>query len=283
MNKKVFYLVVSVIAICAFIAWVWWSQDVGNTIPPLPASTHEMPHSRAERVIESVNKSNGVDAALDRSYLWRPADTNLIRELHQVFQDIVVAYSNRQAKIIHDKFSQVSENLMKLPFKERESIGRVASKAFFGEFFCKEDFGSKDRELPEFHETSEFCQYFDTIFEMAHMLGQLALANHYDSNMQVYEGNPLCHLEMYRKKFATEHRSEFVECVNRLETKLKERIDSKDSFAYLGIRRFYENNLKLVEDGEVTREMMLENARLRCLFLIVDVAGYEPKWLDEFK
>ena len=99
------------------------------------------------------------------------------------------------------------------------------------------------------------------------------------SELGTFDVTILMQLHEYRDKFEREGKSEFLPVAERLIAEWVEQIESERGFTREYARSQKNGLWRLVERGEVTEEVLMENVRIYPL-LLQERCGYTPKWLD---
>ena len=199
-------------------------------------------------------------------------------EVQKAFDEILRAFSNRQAKVMRECFTNV---VGVMRGKVRGNLGDAAYKAFVREL-DHNGLAQGRRVLYDFEGVEDFRRYAESVLEMARILGDLELAveNWSVVRLEFVDFLPLFFFEKYREKYQREKRPDLEASVGGYIEICHARIDADDGCIHTAMRRHCQANLQLVKDGRVSMNDMLCAARGWVMGVYLTFTNYKPKWLD---
>ena len=268
--KKTLAVVVLLLVVISFVTVVDWRKtvhlqdqvEVRRDVATCPS------HS------ERVTQTNAV--------AWRQEvpliDPTRKIEIQKTFDEIVVAFSNRQVKVMGERFAKVAGMMRG---KLRGDLDSAVYAAFARELDHK-GLARGKRVLHEFKGVDDFCRYAESVLEMARILGDLELEvmNGSLTRLEFVDFLPLYFFERYREKYQCEKRPDLEASVRDYIEICHARIDADDGYLHTAMRRHCQVNMKLVKEGRVSRNDMLCAARGWVMGTYLTFTNYKPKWLE---
>ena len=220
----------------------------------------------------------------------KPANTNLWptrtmvdgvtkMKLKTVFEEIAVAYSNRQIQTMQIKLDMVASQTLTIPQESYREIIRPFVVAFNKEFLRNEG-------LSEFDSVSEFSDNIRFNMATALMLGDMHVSRKdFSVLLKWLEGLTLRRLKRYQKKFHNDRHMDMADCAERFIKEWIVRIESDDGFTRRYMRFYrdsqYDAISRTTELDEPTKAKVLKVVRQE-IYEVSKVAEYTPSWVSEF-
>ena len=199
-------------------------------------------------------------------------------EIQKSLEEIVVAFSNRQAKVMCECFERVS---VAIRDGHQGDLGGLAYTAFMRELDVNE-LALGRRVLSEFKGVEDFRRYAESVLELARILGDLELmaARSTLSTLENADFRPLYFFEKYQEKYQREKRHDFEVCVRNYIAICHDRIEAENGYVHTAMRKHCQSNMELVEAGRVSLNDMHWAARRYVMGALLKLTNYKPKWLD---
>ena len=220
----------------------------------------------------------------------KPANTNLwpVRtmvdgvtkmKLKAMFEEIAVAYSNRQIQTMQMKLDMVSPQTSTIPQESYRTIIRPFVAAFNKEFL-------RNERLSEFSSVSEFSDYIRFNMSTALMLGNMHVSRKdFSVLLKWLEGLTLLRLKRYQKKFFNDRHMDMAECAEQFIKEWIARIESEDGFTRRYMRFYRDSQYDAIsrtsELDAHAKSMVLKVVRQE-IYEVAKEAEYTPFWVSEF-
>ncbi len=205
----------------------------------------------------------------------------LMERLRKTYEDIAVAFSNREVVVMQQLFSQVREHVRMLKLKDFNSASSAIERAYWDTWFIGSGEGYSFRPLENFSTAGEFSLYVESILALVKIRGDGFVIREDWDGYKGIEALPLRLLKEYRKKFSEEGRRELEVCADRAISQWIAFIESEEGYSRRYAREVLPDNLKIHENG--SREDAVKITRLAASAELETFAGYIPKWLEEIK
>lgn len=220
----------------------------------------------------------------------KPANTNLWpartmvdgvtkMKLKAMFEEIAVAYSNRQFQTMQMKLDMVSSQTSTIPQESYRTIIRPFVAAFNKEFL-------RNERLSEFSSVSEFSDYIRFNMSTALMLGNMHVSRKdFSVLLKWLEGLTLLRLKRYQKKFFNDRHMDMAECAEQFIKEWIARIESEDGFTRRYMRFYRDSQYDAIsrtsELDAHAKSMVLKVVRQE-IYEVAKEAEYTPFWVSEF-
>lgn len=220
----------------------------------------------------------------------KPANTNLwpVRtmvdgvtkmKLKAMFEEIAVAYSNRQIQTMQMKLDMVSPQTSTIPQESYRTIIRPFVAAFNKEFL-------RNERLSEFSSVSEFSDYIRFNMSTALMLGNMHVSRKdFSVLLKWLEGLTLLRLKRYQKKFFNDRHMDMAECAEQFIKEWIARIESEDGFTRRYMRFYRDSQYDAISRASEldahAKSMVLKVVRQE-IYEVAKEAEYTPFWVSEF-
>ena len=263
-KRKCILLILVIVACCASIVFCCFRAK--SEKPDMGSS----PHPRYG------NMSTRLDAPVDWRSVYKWADDEEIGHLNSIWAEAATNLVAGDVKAMEEKISTVSER-MKSICKEQwiDIIG-----PFYGQL--NQRLGTKNIHHG-FTTEDEFNSYMTATLRGINLMGIVELHRYPPSSSVVrWECYAMMTLKAYQQIFYESGQTHLAACAERFIDQLVEQIESDE-----GLTRQYMNYLRArdlkvqAEERHVPRDVVMRGIRSHADLL--KVAGYVPKWLEEFK
>lgn len=212
-----------------------------------------------------------------------PVDPALKAELRLAYDQIAVAYSNRQTRTMRQIFDRVGGQIGPLLDKDFVDVCKPASLAVWDALFIQDGPRRDFRPPGDFSDVTAFSRYAYALLELVKIYGDVNVARHNYGHAMTFEGPLLRLLKAYRKKFAEEGRRDLETLADKLVSEWIAFIESDEGYSHRYARRALAENLALYERENKPREDAVMISRKVAVLGLQTFADYTPKWLNEIK
>ena len=200
-------------------------------------------------------------------------------KLKAMFEEIAVAYSNRQIQTMQMKLDMVSPQTSTIPQESYRTIIRPFVAAFNKEFL-------RNERLSEFSSVSQFSDYIRFNMSTALMLGNMHVSRKdFSVLLKWLEGLTLLRLKRYQKKFFNDRHMDMAECAEQFIKEWIARIESEDGFTRRYMRFYRDSQYDAIsrtsELDAHAKSMVLKVVRQE-IYEVAKEAEYTPFWVSEF-
>ena len=263
MKKKHILLPLLVVACCAFIAFCLFRAEFKK-------------HDFSDRHPCCGDLSVRLDVPADWRSVYKWADDAEIVRLNSIWAEAATNLVAGNVKEMEEKISLVSER-MKCICKEQwiDIVG-----PFYDLLNQRLD---KKKVNGAFASEDEFNAYMAATLRGMNLMGMVELHRYPPSSSVVrWECYAMMTLKAYQQLFSESGQTRLEVCAERFIDQLVEQIESDEGLTRQYMEYLRARDIKVqVEERHVPRDVVVRGIRSHADML--RVAGYAPKWLEEFK
>lgn len=263
MNKKYILLILVIVACCAPIVFCLFMARYKTH----DNSTH---HPRYG------NLSTRLDVPVDRELMPKWVDNAEIEHLNSIWAEAATNLVAGDVKAMEKNVSLVSERMKRICWEQWIDIVRP----FYELLDQRLD---KNKVHDGFASEDEFDAYMTATIRGMNLMGMVQLHRYPPSSSALrWECYAMMTLKAYQRLFSESRRDNLAACAEKLIDQLVRQIESEEGLTRQYMNYLRERDLKVqVEERHVPRDVVLRGIRSHADLL--KVAGYVPKWLEEFK
>ena len=209
-------------------------------------------------------------------------------ELRRVFADIVQAYSNRQVEVLREWRRKLPERVELISRNDFDDITRPLSRIVYDETHVKRNKKlCENSRGEEYRSVAGFERYADTLMAIVLVYGDVRLRRRNLGGLfEELEALMFARLKSYRDDFRTVGRTDMERAAERALAEWIDQIESGNGYTktcvVMSVASYRVWGDRVMEECSQTWEEVSQNAVRQFTYGLI-LAGYTPKWLDEFK